>query len=69
MRAGLPRAWVIGNKTGNNGKDAAGDIGLLWRDPDTPIIISVYTRGGSPTEAQFKSLFSEVARGVARTLA
>jgi beta-lactamase class A len=69
LRAGLPRGWAIGNKTGNNGKDAAGDVGVLWRDPDTPIIISVYTRGGTPTEAQFKTLFSEVARGVATTLA
>ena len=69
LRAGLPQGWVIGNKTGNNGKDAAGDIGLLWRDPDTPIMISVYTRGGTPTEAQLKTWFSEVARGVATTLA
>ena len=30
LRAGLPKGWRIGDKTGNNGKDAAGDIAVAW---------------------------------------
>jgi beta-lactamase class A len=65
LRAGLPRTWTIGNKTGNNGKDAAGDIGVVWPEPDTPILISVYAQGGAPTEAQHDRLFADFGRRVA----
>ena len=30
LRAGLPEDWRIGDKTGNNGKDASGDIAVAW---------------------------------------
>jgi beta-lactamase class A len=62
LRAGLPQGWVIGDKTGNNGKDAAGDIAIAWKQPNTPILISAYTQGGTPTEAQFKTLFTQIGQ-------
>lgn len=65
LRAGLPANWVIGNKTGSDGKGAAGDIALVWPKPSMPIVISVYTRGGSPTERQLADLFAGIARAVA----
>jgi beta-lactamase class A len=68
LRAGLPKTWTIGNKTGNNGKDAAGDIAVVWPAPDSPILISVYTQGGTPTEAQLDHLFADLGRGVASSL-
>jgi beta-lactamase class A len=30
LRAGLPKDWRVGDKTGNNGKDAFGDIAVTW---------------------------------------
>jgi beta-lactamase class A len=50
LRAGLPSNWVVGDKTGNNGKDAAGDIAVVWPRPDVPSVICVYTRGGTPSD-------------------
>lgn len=64
LRAGLPKSWVIGDKTGNNGKDAAGDIAVAWPKADVPIVICVYTRGGSPTSAQFDTLFADLGKFV-----
>lgn len=69
LRAGLPKTWVVGDKTGNNGKDAAGDIALAWPRPDVPIVISAYTRGGTPTPEQFEAVFAGIGRHVAATLA
>jgi beta-lactamase class A len=69
LRAGLPDGWAVGDKTGNNGRDAAGDIALVWPRPGVPIVVSVYTRGGSPVEAQFAALFAGIGRAVAATLA
>ncbi|MCQ8240315.1 class A beta-lactamase [Rhizosaccharibacter radicis] len=68
LRAGLPARWRVGDKTGNNGADAAGDIAMAWADPSTPIVICAYTRGGIPTQGQFKELFPAIGRLVAARL-
>ena len=68
LRKGLPGAWRIGDKTGNNGKDAAGDIAVAWPKPGRPIVICVYTRGGSPTPAQLEAVFAGIGEMVGRRL-
>ena len=69
LRAGLPREWVTGDKTGNNGKDAAGDLAVSWVSPDQPLVLVVYTRGGTPTPAQLDALFKGIGRDAANRLA
>jgi beta-lactamase class A len=69
LRAGLPKSWQIGNKTGNNGKDAAGDIGVVWPPSGGPLLVCVYTRGGAPTVAELRTVFTDVGRLVAGQLA
>jgi beta-lactamase class A len=68
LRAGLPKDWKIGDKTGNNGKDASGDIAVVWPKPDIAILICAYTQGGSPSSAQFETVFAEIGRMVAQRL-
>jgi beta-lactamase class A len=62
LRAGLPKTWRIGDKTGNNGKDAGGDIAIAWPDPKTPVLICVYAQGGAPSPTQLDGVFAEVGR-------
>ncbi|MEY9592203.1 beta-lactamase class A [Bradyrhizobium yuanmingense] len=69
LRGGLPAGWKIGDKTGNNGKDASGDIAVAWPKPDTPILIAAYTQGGTPSAAQITSAFARIGRMVAERLA
>ncbi len=69
LRGGLPAGWRIGDKTGNNGSDAAGDIAVAWATPDRPILIATYVQGGSPTPEQIKAVFAAVGRMVGRKLA
>ncbi|MCA1430568.1 class A beta-lactamase [Bradyrhizobium sp. NBAIM16] len=69
LRGGLPVGWKIGDKTGNNGKDASGDIAVAWPKPDTPILIAAYTQGGTPSAAQITSAFARIGRMVAERLA
>lgn len=64
LRAGFPGDWVVGDKTGNNGRDAAGDIAVAWRTPDAPIVVCVYTRGGSPSPQQLDAAFAGIGRFV-----
>jgi beta-lactamase class A len=64
LRAGLPKDWRIGDKTGNNGKDAFGDIAVAWSIRDDPVLICAYTRGGAPTPSQVDTVFAEIGRFV-----
>jgi beta-lactamase class A len=64
LRAGLPKAWRIGDKTGNNGKDASGDIAVAWPKPGTPVLICAYTQGGAPTASQVTTAFTDIGRMV-----
>lgn len=66
LRAGLPASWRIANKTGSNGRDAAGDIAVAWPPEGGPLLVCVYTRGGRPTAAQLQTLFVEAGGLVAR---
>lgn len=68
LRGGLPGAWKIGDKTGNNGADAAGDIAVAWPSADRLILIATYVQGGSPTPGQIKAVFAAVGRMVGREL-
>ncbi len=69
LRGGLPAGWTIGDKTGNNGKDASGDIAVVWPKPATPILITAYTQGGTPNAAQIEAAFARIGRMVAERLA
>ncbi len=64
LRAGLPKDWRIGDKTGNNGKDAAGDIAVAWSTRGGPILICAYTQGGAPTPRQIEAVFAGIGRFV-----
>ena len=68
LRGGLPASWKIGDKTGNNGKDASGDIAVVWPKPDHPILIVAYTQGGTPNATQIAAAFADIGRMVAARL-
>jgi beta-lactamase class A len=68
LRAGLPGSWTIGDKTGNNGKDASGDIAAAWPRPDAPLLMAAYTQGGAPSPAQIDAAFASIGRMVAERL-
>ena len=68
LRGGLPKGWRIGDKTGNNGNDAAGDIAVVWPRLGSPVLICAYTQGGSPTANQLETVFADIGRIVGEQL-
>ena len=68
LRAGLPKDWRIGDKTGNNGKDASGDIAVAWPKSGGPVLVCAYTQGGSPNAVQLEAVFAEIGRMVGSSL-
>jgi beta-lactamase class A len=69
LRAGLPTGWTVGDKTGNNGKDALGDIAVARPQSARPIVICAYTQGGSAEAARLRTLFADIGRLVGQRLA
>jgi len=68
LRAGLPSSWRIGDKTGNNGKDAAGDLAVAWPSGKGPLLICAYVQGGSPSPEQISGVFADIGRLAAERL-
>lgn len=69
LRAGLPKDWRVGDKTGNNGKDAAIDIAVTWSTRAEPLVICAYTRGGAPTPRQIDDVFAHLGHYIGTHLA
>jgi beta-lactamase class A len=67
LRAGLPGGWIVGDKTGNNGKDALGDIAVVRPQPARPIVICTYTQGSSIEAA--RPVFADIGRIIGQLLA
>ncbi|HZC16491.1 MAG TPA: class A beta-lactamase [Caulobacteraceae bacterium] len=68
LRGGLPKAWRIADKTGNNGKDAFGDIAVVWPRPDAPVLICAYAQGGAPSAARVAAVFADIGRMASQQL-
>lgn len=46
LRAGLPRDWRVGDKTGSNGRDTTNDIAVLWpQRGGSPWVLASYLQG------------------------
>ncbi|GAA2346645.1 class A beta-lactamase [Streptomyces kunmingensis] len=43
FRAGLPRGWVLADKTGTGSYGTANDVGIAWTPSGAPVVLSVLT--------------------------
>jgi beta-lactamase class A len=70
IRAGLPKSWTIGDKTGTNAEvGGANDIAVVWPDKAAaPIIMAVYTTRSTPAvdEKVLAKTATVLARGLGR---
>lgn len=65
LRAGLPSAWRIGDKTGSGKNGATNDIAICWPPNRAPIFITAYFVGSSASYADRCAALAEVGRIVA----
>lgn len=65
IRAGVPKDWRVGDKTGTGGNGANNDVGVLWPPDRAPTILTVYlAEAPGPLEAR-NAIVAEAARIVA----
>ncbi|HET6199177.1 MAG TPA: class A beta-lactamase [Candidatus Acidoferrales bacterium] len=65
LRAGLPSAWRVGDKTGSGKNGATNDIAICWPPSLAPILITAYFVGSSASYADRCAALAEVGRIVA----
>ncbi|TFF39915.1 class A beta-lactamase [Pseudomonas sp. RIT623] len=45
IRAGVPKGWIVGDKTGSGDYGVANDVGIVWPKGRAPWILVVFSRG------------------------
>jgi beta-lactamase class A len=68
LRAGLPKGWRVGDKTGTGERGTANDIAVIWPTDRAPMVMTVYLTGASGTAATKNAVMADVARAVVTTL-
>ena len=43
IRAGVPNGWIVGDKTGSGDYGTRNDIGIIWPEKCSPIVVAIYT--------------------------
>ena len=70
LRAGLPKNWRVGDKTGTGANNSVNDIAIVWPSPraEPPVVIaSLMTAGTAPLD-RLNQTHSDLARAVATTI-
>jgi len=64
LRAGLPKNWLVGDKTGTNGDKAgnANDIAVLWPANRAPIIVTAYCEIPEIAADERNAIIAEIGR-------
>jgi beta-lactamase class A len=65
LRAGLPKDWQAGDKTGSGERGTTNDIGVVWRGNRDPIVIAAYLTGTSAGATERNAAIAAVGRAVA----
>ncbi|PDT76243.1 class A beta-lactamase [Bradyrhizobium sp. C9] len=65
LRAGVPRDWRVGDKTGTGERGTYNDIGVFWPPGRKPIVVTVYLTGASAPTDKCDEVIANVARAVA----
>jgi beta-lactamase class A len=64
LRAGLPAAWRIGDKTGSGDFGTANDVAVIWPPGRAPVIASVYITQTDASVEESNAAIADIARGL-----
>ncbi len=70
LRAGLPKGWKVGDKTGTGGHGSVNDNAIVWpvRARPGPLFIASFVNGGTaPSDALYKA-HADLAAAIAASL-
>ena len=62
LRAGIPKGWRVGDKTGSGSNGAANDIAVIWPPSRAPILVAAYYAEARATDDERNAVLAEVGR-------
>jgi beta-lactamase class A len=65
IRAGLPKDWKVGDKTGHGGNGATNDLAVIRPPGRAPVLLAIYLVGSTASPKARQRAIAEVARVVA----
>ncbi|WP_236024983.1 class A beta-lactamase [Arenibaculum pallidiluteum] len=68
LRAGLPKGWRIGDKTGTGDHGTTNDIAVIWPPGRGPVVAAVYITGTRAPLAERNAGMAEIGRAIAAAL-
>ncbi|HEY2475370.1 MAG TPA: class A beta-lactamase [Candidatus Cybelea sp.] len=68
LRAGLPKSWKIGDKSGNGRNKATNDIAVARPTGRNPLLITTYYVGSRASSEELTAVFRAVAENIAHDL-
>ncbi|HTK34806.1 MAG TPA: class A beta-lactamase [Caulobacteraceae bacterium] len=68
LRAGLPKDWRVGDKTGTGVHATSNDVAIAWPPSWPPILIAAYLTGGEAPDATREAALAEMAQIVVSAL-
>lgn len=68
LRAGLPRGWRVGDKTGSGGHGTTNDVAILWPPQRRPVLVSTYLTESRLDDDGRNAILARVGRAVAEAI-
>jgi beta-lactamase class A len=68
IRAGVPKTWTVGDKTGRGANGATNDVAIIRPAGRAPILVAVYTIGSSSSAEDRAAIVAEAAHVVVEFL-
>ncbi|MET0598718.1 MAG: class A beta-lactamase [Mesorhizobium sp.] len=68
LRAGMPRDWLMGDKTGTGNNGVTNDVGVVWPPSRRPIVVAAYLAESPASVDERNVIMKEIGRIVATRL-
>ncbi len=65
LRAGVPKGWRVGDKTGSGGNNATNDVAVIWPPRRAPIIVAAFYVGAAASITERSTVLSALGRRAA----
>ncbi len=69
IRAGVPRSWVVGDKTGTGNYGTTNDVAVIWPPKCKPIILSIYYTQASKNARPNDEVLTKATHDIMKTFA
>jgi beta-lactamase class A len=68
IRAGVPKTWTVGDKTGRCGNEATNDVAIIRPPARAPLLVAIYSIGSTSSADDRAATLAEAARTVVEFL-